>query len=103
MNSEKPTSFQDIIFSLQDYWSQQGCTILQPYDMQMGAGTYHPATVLRTLGKDPWKVAYVQPSRRPTDGYLEAQLQGDYVGLFHLLDKKSKLSLVAGAGFALYI
>lgn len=68
MQEEKPKSFQDIISRLQGYWSDQGCAILQPYDMQMGAGTYHPATVLRTLGEKPWKAAYVQPSRRPTDG-----------------------------------
>lgn len=61
-------SFQDIILSLQKYWSKQGCVILQPYDMEVGAGTFHPATTLRSLGSKPWKAAYVQPSRRPTDG-----------------------------------
>lgn len=64
----KPTSFQDIIFALQKYWADQGCVILQPYDMEVGAGTFHPATTLRALGPKPWKAAYVQPSRRPTDG-----------------------------------
>ena len=59
---------QDTILSLQKYWSNQGCIILQPYDMEVGAGTFHPATTLRSLGPKPWKAAYVQPSRRPTDG-----------------------------------
>jgi glycyl-tRNA synthetase alpha chain len=61
-------SFQDLILTLHRYWSTQGCVLLQPYDMEMGAGTFHPATVLRALGPQPWKAAYVQPSRRPTDG-----------------------------------
>jgi glycyl-tRNA synthetase alpha chain len=61
-------SFQDTILNLQKYWSKQGCVILQPYDIEVGAGTFHPATTLRSLGPKPWKAAYVQPSRRPTDG-----------------------------------
>jgi|TARA_X000001036_G_scaffold389484_1_gene386473 glycyl-tRNA synthetase alpha chain len=61
-------TFQDTILNLQKYWSKQGCIILQPYDMEVGAGTFHPATTLRSLGPQPWKAAYVQPSRRPTDG-----------------------------------
>ena len=61
-------SFQDMILTLHDYWSGQGCLILQPYDMRMGAGTFHTATTLRALGPEPWKAAFVQPSRRPTDG-----------------------------------
>ncbi len=61
-------SFQDLILTLQRYWGSQGCVLLQPYDMEMGAGTFHPATVLRALGPDPWRAAYVQPCRRPTDG-----------------------------------
>ena len=61
-------SFQDTIFNLQKYWAKQGCIILQPYDIEVGAGTFHPATTLRSLGSKPWKTAYVQPSRRPTDG-----------------------------------
>lgn len=68
MANEKPLSFQRLILTLHDYWSDRGCLILQPYDMRMGAGTFHPATTLRALGPDPWKAAYVQPSRRPTDG-----------------------------------
>lgn len=61
-------NFQELIMSLQQYWADQGCAILQPYDMQMGAGTFHPATFLRAIGPEPWNTAYVQPSRRPTDG-----------------------------------
>ena len=61
-------SFQDTILNLQKYWSKKGCVILQPYDLEVGAGTFHPATTLRSLGSKPWKTAYVQPSRRPTDG-----------------------------------
>ena len=65
---KKTLSFQDTIFKLQKYWSKKGCVILQPYDLEVGAGTFHPATTLRSLGPKPWKTAYVQPSRRPTDG-----------------------------------
>jgi glycyl-tRNA synthetase alpha chain len=61
-------SFQRLILTLQAFWAEQGCVILQPYDMEVGAGTFHPATTLRSLGPDPWKCAYVQPSRRPKDG-----------------------------------
>ena len=61
-------SFQSLILKLHAYWAQHGCAILQPYDIEVGAGTFHPATTLRALGPDPWKAAYVQPSRRPTDG-----------------------------------
>ncbi|ODB84326.1 glycine--tRNA ligase subunit alpha [Candidatus Thiodiazotropha endoloripes] len=61
-------TFQDLIFALQDYWADQGCIVLQPYDMEMGAGTFHTATFLRSIGPEPWNAAYVQPSRRPTDG-----------------------------------
>ena len=70
-NSKKKVkfqTFQDTILNLQKFWSKQGCIILQPYDMEVGAGTFHPATTLRSLGPKPWKAAYVQPSRRPTDG-----------------------------------
>ena len=65
---QPPRTFQDLIFALQKYWSDQGCVILQPYDVEMGAGTFHPATTLRALGPKPWNAAYVQPSRRPKDG-----------------------------------
>jgi glycyl-tRNA synthetase alpha chain len=65
---QTPSSFQDLILTLQRYWADQGCVILQPYDMEMGAATFHPATTLRALGPKPWRAAYVQPSRRPKDG-----------------------------------
>jgi glycyl-tRNA synthetase alpha chain len=68
MSDIAPLSFQDLILTLHDYWGKQGCAILQPYDMEMGAGTFHTATTLRALGPDPWNAAFVQPSRRPTDG-----------------------------------
>ena len=61
-------SFQGLLLTLQRFWAERGCVVLQPYDMEVGAGTFHPATTLRALGPDPWKAAYVQPSRRPTDG-----------------------------------
>ncbi|WP_071798305.1 glycine--tRNA ligase subunit alpha [Natronohydrobacter thiooxidans] len=68
IRSQKPQSFQEIILRLQNYWAEQGCAVLQPYDMEVGAGTFHPATTLRALGSRAWAAAYVQPSRRPTDG-----------------------------------
>ena len=63
-----PKNFQDIVLTLHRFWADRGCVILQPYDMEVGAGTFHPATALRTLGRRPWSAAYVQSSRRPTDG-----------------------------------
>jgi glycyl-tRNA synthetase alpha chain len=66
--ADKPTCFQDIILRLQQFWAAQGCVILQPYDLEMGAGTFHPATTLRALGKEHWRAAYAQPCRRPADG-----------------------------------
>jgi len=66
-NASAP-SFQDLILTLQRFWADQGCVVLQPYDLEVGAGTFHPATTLRALGPKPWRAAYVQPSRRPTDG-----------------------------------
>jgi glycyl-tRNA synthetase alpha chain len=71
MNDESATdlhSFQGLIQTLQNYWSEQGCVIMQPLDMEVGAGTFHPATFIRAIGPEPWRAAYVQPSRRPTDG-----------------------------------
>jgi glycyl-tRNA synthetase alpha subunit len=65
---EKGFYFQSLILKLQEYWADYGCVLLQPYDMEMGAGTFHPATTLRALGPKSWNAAYVQPSRRPTDG-----------------------------------
>lgn len=67
-DNTQPMSFQRMILTLHDYWSARGCAILQPYDMEMGAGTFHPATTLRALGPEPWNAAFVQPCRRPTDG-----------------------------------
>ncbi|WP_348682563.1 glycine--tRNA ligase subunit alpha, partial [uncultured Cobetia sp.] len=61
-------TFQGLILALQQYWAEQGCIILQPLDMEVGAGTFHPATFLRSIGPETWNAAYVQPSRRPTDG-----------------------------------
>ena len=70
IKSKKKTyiTFQELVFNLQKFWGKYGCVILQPYDLEVGAGTFHPATTLRSLGPKPWKAAYVQPSRRPTDG-----------------------------------
>jgi glycyl-tRNA synthetase alpha chain len=67
-STENPPSFQSLILRLQAFWAGHGCVLLQPYDVEVGAGTFHPATALRSLGPEPWKAAYVQPSRRPTDG-----------------------------------
>jgi glycyl-tRNA synthetase alpha chain len=68
VNQNAPPSFQRLILTLQGFWAEQGCVVLQPYDLEVGAGTFHPATTLRALGPEPWRAAYVQPSRRPTDG-----------------------------------
>jgi glycyl-tRNA synthetase alpha chain len=68
MPSAAPTTFQDLILALQQYWAEQGCVLLQPLDLEVGAGTFHPATFLRSIGPEPWSAAYVQPTRRPTDG-----------------------------------
>jgi glycyl-tRNA synthetase alpha chain len=67
-SSASAKSFQSLILSLEHYWAEQGCVVLQPYDVEMGAGTFHPATTLRSLGPEPWRAAYVQPARRPSDG-----------------------------------
>ncbi len=68
MSDYDVSTFQGLIHALQDYWGKQGCIVVQPYDMEMGAGTFHPATFLRAIGPEPWRAAYVQPCRRPTDG-----------------------------------
>jgi len=68
MLSNYPKSFQEVVLALSHFWAERGCLILQPYDMEVGAGTFHPATTLRCLGPEPWRTAYVQPSRRPADG-----------------------------------
>ena len=89
MNSAK-NSFADMIFCLQQYWAEQGCAILQPFDMAMGAGTFHPATFLRAIGPEPWNAAYVQPSRRPTDGrYGENPNRGQHYFQFQVMLKPS--------------
>ncbi|MFZ4704137.1 MAG: glycine--tRNA ligase subunit alpha, partial [Candidatus Methylumidiphilus sp.] len=67
-HSRDVSTFQGLILALQEYWGAQGCVILQPLDLEVGAGTFHPATFLRSIGPEPWNAAYVQPSRRPTDG-----------------------------------
>ena len=85
--------FQDIIGRLQSYWAEQGCVILQPYDMEVGAGTFHPATTLRALGPDPWKTAYVQPARRPSDGrYGENPNRLQHYYQFQVLLKPSPMN-----------
>jgi glycyl-tRNA synthetase alpha chain len=68
LDREDVSTFQGLVFALERYWAEQGCVILQPLDMEVGAGTFHPATFLRSIGPEPWRSAYVQPSRRPTDG-----------------------------------
>ncbi|MDR2339165.1 MAG: glycine--tRNA ligase subunit alpha [Deltaproteobacteria bacterium] len=68
MTPKTPFSFQDVILALTEFWADRGCLVRQPYDTEVGAGTFHPATTLRSLGPEPWRCAYVQPSRRPTDG-----------------------------------
>jgi len=67
-STKNASTFQGLILALQEYWSDKGCILLQPLDLEVGAGTFHPATFLRALGPEPWNTAYVQPSRRPTDG-----------------------------------
>ncbi|HKS53814.1 MAG TPA: glycine--tRNA ligase subunit alpha [Steroidobacteraceae bacterium] len=90
-----PRTFQDLIFALQAYWSKQGCVILQPYDMEMGAGTFHTGTLLRAVGPEPWSAAYVQPSRRPTDGrYGENPFRGQHYYQFQVVLKPSPLNIV---------
>ena len=82
--------FQDLIAKLSEYWAKKGCAILQPYDMEMGAGTFHPATFFGSLGKEPWNVAYVQPTRRPTDGrYGENPLRTQHYHPYQVILKPS--------------
>jgi glycyl-tRNA synthetase alpha chain len=90
------SSFQDLILTLQHFWSDQGCVILQPLDMEVGAGTFHPATTLRALGPRPWKAAYVQPCRRPTDGrYGENPNRLQHYYQFQVILKPSPLDIQA--------
>ena len=87
-------TFQDTIINLQKFWSKYGCVILQPYDMEVGAGTFHPATTLRSLGQKPWKAAYVQPSRRPTDGrYGDNPNRLQHYYQFQVIIKPSPLNI----------
>ena len=90
-----PRTFQDLIFSLQSYWSAQGCVVLQPYDMEMGAGTFHTGTLLRAVGPEPWNAAYVQPSRRPTDGrYGDNPFRLQHYYQFQVVLKPSPANIV---------
>lgn len=90
----KPTTFQEIIFTLQTFWAQQGCLLLQPLDMEVGAGTFHPATFLRAIGPEPWSAAYVQASRRPTDGrYGENPNRVQHYYQFQVVLKPSPLDI----------
>ncbi len=93
-NKHKFQTFQDTILNLQKFWSKHGCVILQPYDMEVGAGTFHPATTLRSLGTKPWKAAYVQPSRRPTDGrYGDNPNRLQHYYQFQVIIKPSPLNI----------
>jgi glycyl-tRNA synthetase alpha chain len=88
------TTFQDLILALQNYWAEQGCVLQQPYDMEVGAGTFHPATFLRAIGPEPWSAAYVQPSRRPTDGrYGENPNRLQHYYQFQVVIKPSPLNI----------
>lgn len=88
--NEKMMTFQNLILKLQHYWAEQGCVILQPLDLEVGAGTFHPATCLKALGNQPWHAAYVQPCRRPTDGrYGENPNRGQYYYQFQVVLKPS--------------
>jgi len=90
MPSKKPATFQELILALQTYWSREGCVLMQPFDMEMGAGTFHPATFLRSIGPEPWSAAYVQPSRRPTDGrYGENPNRAQHYYQFQVIIKPS--------------
>lgn len=87
-------TFQDLILALQNYWAKQGCIIQQPYDMEKGAGTFNPATFLRVLGPEPWNVAYVEPSRRPTDGrYGENPNRLQHYYQFQVIMKPSPMNI----------
>jgi glycyl-tRNA synthetase alpha chain len=92
---KKPTTFQDLILALQQYWAAQGCVLLQPHDMEVGAGTFHTATFLRAIGPEPWSAAYVQPSRRPTDGrYGENPFRGQHYYQFQVVLKPSPKDII---------
>ena len=92
--SGAPATFQDLILALQRYWGAEGCVLLQPYDMEVGAGTFHPATFLRAIGPEPWRAAYVQGCRRPTDGrYGENPFRLQHYYQFQVLLKPSPLDI----------
>jgi glycyl-tRNA synthetase alpha chain len=94
MSEYDVSTFQGLIHALQDYWGKQGCLLIQPYDMEMGAGTFHPATFLRAIGPEPWRSAYVQPSRRPTDGrYGENPNRLQHYYQFQVVLKPSPLDI----------
>jgi glycyl-tRNA synthetase alpha chain len=94
-NGSAPRTFQELIFALQQYWSAHGCLILQPYDMEVGAGTFHTATFLRAVGPEPWAAAYVQPSRRPTDGrYGENPFRLQHYYQYQVVIKPSPLEIL---------
>lgn len=93
-NDASPATFQELILSLQAFWAAQGCVLLQPYDMEMGAGTFHPATFIRAIGPEPWSAAYIQPSRRPTDGrYGENPNRLQHFYQFQVILKPSPLQI----------
>jgi glycyl-tRNA synthetase alpha chain len=90
-----PQTFQDLILALQSYWAAQGCVILQPCDLEVGAGTFHTATFLRSIGPEPWSAAYVQPSRRPTDGrYGENPFRLQHYYQFQVVIKPSPIDIM---------
>jgi len=90
-----PRTFQELIFVLERYWADQGCVILEPYDMEVGAGTFHTATFLRAIGPEPWSAAYVQPSRRPTDGrYGDNPFRLQHYYQFQVIIKPSPLDIL---------
>lgn len=94
MPSVDVSTFQGLILALQQYWASHGCVVLQPYDMEVGAGTFHPATFLRSIGPEPWAAAYVQPSRRPTDGrYGENPNRLQHYYQFQVVMKPSPLNI----------
>ena len=94
MKTLSPVTFQDLIFSLQKYWADQGCVILPPLDLEVGAGTFHPATFLRSIGPEPWFAAYVQSSRRPTDGrYGDNPNRGQHFYQFQVVLKPSPINI----------
>ena len=94
VSAKDVSTFQGLILALQEYWATKGCVLLQPYDMEMGAGTFHPATFLRALGPEPWSAAYVQPSRRPTDGrYGENPNRLQHYYQFQVVIKPSPLDI----------